>query len=406
MRYLVMLGALALLACGQEEDPAVAMGMTAEEHARMQAGAAGQAADSSGDVHQPVHLSAAQERALGVAYLTVERAAVTRTIRTVGSIQPPETGLVEVTTKLDGFVEGLAVATTGEVVRAGAPLLSLYSPAVVAAQEELLSAARLVAQLGGAEAPGAAQARELLEAARRRLLWWDLPEAWVARVEASGRPERVVTLPAPASGVVLERMVVQGQRVMPGMPLYRLADLSSVWIEGEVFEQDLRHVQQGAEVHVEVSAYPGEHRMGRVEFVYPTLDPATRTNRVRVTLPNPGLRLKPGMFATMYLDVALPAAITVPKSALILTGRRNLVFVREGEGHLVPRPVVLGTLVGDAYEILGGLTEGEVIVRAANFLVDAESRLGATATAMPGMQHGAPGATAPAAPPAAEHRHD
>jgi Cu(I)/Ag(I) efflux system membrane fusion protein len=410
MRYAWFAVTLLLAGCQRSPDGAAMMEMTAEEHARMLGGGTAPATeDTTYAGRQPVHLTAAQERALGVAYMTVARASVTRTIRTVGSIQAPEPGLFEVTTKLDGFVESLVVATSGELVRAGTPMLTLYSPAVVAAQEELLSAARLVRTVAPEPATAGRQARELLEAARRRLLWWDLPAAWIERIEASGQVERVVTLPAPAGGVVLERLVVPGQRVMPGMPLYRLADLASVWIEGEVFERDLRYVRPGAEVHVEVQAYPGEHLMGRVEFVYPTVDPATRTNRVRVTLPNPRQRLKPGMFATMYLDVPLGEVLLVPKTAIILTGRRNLVFVREGDGHLVPRPVVLGSLINDAYEILGGLAEGEVIVRAANFLVDAESRLGGMPAEMPGMQHGGHaghGGPAPAPPPAAEHRHD
>ncbi|MFN2317750.1 MAG: efflux RND transporter periplasmic adaptor subunit [Gemmatimonadales bacterium] len=393
-------------ACGRGEPESPMEGMTAEEHARMLAGGTQGAMDSLGTaIRQPVHLTAAQERALGVVYGVVEYEQVTRTIRTVGTIQAPETGLHEVTTKLEGFVEQLNVSSTGQMVRRGDPLLTLYSPAVVAAQEELLSARRLLTALAGTTGPQVEQARELVEAARRRLLWWDLPADWIAGIEASGRAERTVRLRAPATGVVIERMVVPGQRIMPGMPLYQLADLSEVWIEGEVFEQDLRFVQLGAEAHVEVSAYPAEHLMARVSFIYPTLEATSRTNRVRLTLPNPGQRLKPGMFATIYVDVSLGRALMVPMSAVVITGERNLVFVRGADGMLVPRPVVLGVRSEGRVQILEGLEAGETIVRSANFLIDAESRLGDTGGEMPGMQHGAPQAVPPAAPPA-EHRHD
>jgi RND family efflux transporter MFP subunit len=199
---------------------------------------------------------------------------------------------------------------------------------------------------------------------------------------------------------------------MPGEPLYRIADLSEVWVEGEVFEQDLRLVREGGQAHIEVAAYPGEHVMGRVSFVYPTVDVESRTNRVRVTVPNRERRLKPGMFATVYFDAVVGNdLLVVPTEAVVVTGERNVVFVRDAQGMLTPRDVVLGTRAGDRVAVLAGLSEGETIVGAANFLVDAESRLGGTGGGMPGMQHGGPTVPAPRdtarARPPAEHRdHD
>jgi RND family efflux transporter MFP subunit len=200
---------------------------------------------------------------------------------------------------------------------------------------------------------------------------------------------------------------------MPGERLYRIADLSEVWVEGEVFEQDLRLVREGGQAHIEVAAYPGEHVMGRVSFVYPTVDVQSRTNRVRVTVPNRGLRLKPGMFATIYFDAVVGRDIlVVPMQAVVVTGERNLVFVRDTEGMLTPREVVLGARAEDRVQVLSGLEEGETIVGAANFLVDAESRLASTSTGMPGMQHGGQAAppkrdSAPMKPePPMEHKHD
>jgi RND family efflux transporter MFP subunit len=270
-------------------------------------------------------------------------------------------------------------------------LLTIYSPELVAAQEELLTARRLVARIESGAGEAYQNAQSMLDASRRRLAYWDITEEQIARLEQSGEVTKTLTLVAPVSGIVLEKDVVEGQRVMSGMRLYRIADLSTVWVEGEVFEQDLQFVQLGSETHIEVAAYPGEHLMGTVSFVYPIVEVESRTNRVRITVPNPGLRLKPGMFATVFFDVeAIRDDVAVPLEAVIVTGERNIVFVRDGEGMLTPREVVLGAQAADHVQILEGLALGETIVASANFLVDAESRLGSTGGTMPGMQHGAP----------------
>lgn len=360
------------------------------------AGAGTAPAETSAEVDSPraasrgmVHLTAEQERALGVTYTEVRRVSLTRTIRTVGQIVTPEPNIADVTPKIDGFVERLFVASTGETVRRGQPLLSIYSPALVAAQEELLTARRLAARVDPGAEEAYRNAQAMLDASRRRLTYWDITDAQIRQLEERGEVTKTLTLVAPVSGIVLEKDVVEGQRTMPGMRLYRIADLSTVWVEGEVFEQDLQFVQTGSQAHIEVAAYPGEHLMGTVTFVYPTVEVASRTNRVRVSVPNPGLRLKPGMYVTVFFDVdAIRDDIAVPREAVIVTGERNLVFVRGEDGMLSPREVVLGTRAGEHVQILDGLTEGETIVASANFLVDAESRLAATGGAMPGMQHG------------------
>lgn len=403
----------AVTACGggaEQESPMA--GMTAEEHARMQAGGTQGAMDSTGRaIRQPIHLTAEQERALGVVYTTVERATLTKSLRTVGEIMPAEPRLADVTTKIEGFVERLLVNTTGESVRQGQPLLEIYSPALVAAQEEFLTAKRLVGRVDASAPEAWRGAQATLEAARRRLAYWDVTAEQVARLERSGDVTKTLMLVSPVHGIVLEKNVLEGQRVMPGERLYRIADLSEVWVEGEVFEQDLRLVREGAQAHIEVVAYPGEHVMGLVSFVYPTVNVESRTNRVRVTVPNRDRRLKPGMFATMYFDAVVGRDIlVVPTEAVVVTGERNLVFVRDAEGMLSPRDVVLGTRAGDRVHVLSGLRAGETIVGAANFLVDAESRLGSTGGGMPGMQHSAPTEKDPAqdstVPPPMEHRHD
>ncbi len=391
--------AMLLMGCG--DRPAAEMDTSAPDapmagsgemdHSQHQMGAPAE--------RQMVQLTPEQERALGVRYFTVTERSLQRTLRTVGRIVASEARIAEVTPKVDGFVESLPVGTTGEAVRRGQPLMTVYSPALVAAQEELVIAARLVSDLAGASGTAADNATSMLEAARRRLRYWDITDTQIAALEASGDVTKTLTLVSPVDGIVLDKDVVEGQRVGPGATVYRIADLSEVWVEGEVFERDVALIREGMEAHIEVSAFPGEHLMGRVDFVYPVMDVESRTNRVRVALPNADSRLKPGMFATMFFDVTIGTEeLAVPLEAVIVTGERNLVFTHDDQGMLAPREVVLGVYAGDFVQILGGLEAGEEIVAAANFLVDAESRLGTTGGAMPGMQHGAvePGAGASA----------
>jgi RND family efflux transporter MFP subunit len=388
----LLLLAFALGACAGEPagDPAADAVAPAEmDHSQHQMGAGG-AMDSTGAAaREPVSLTAAQERALGVTYTQVSRSPLETSVRTVGRIEASEERLSDVTPKIDGFVERLHVSTTGEAVHRGQALLTLYSPELVAAQEELLTALRLRDRLDAESGPARDNADRMVEATRKRLAWWDISDAQIERLVSSGEATKTLTLASPVSGVVLEKPVVEGQRVRAGQQLYRIADLSEVWVEGDVFEQDIRFVTEGSVAHIEVAAYPGRHFMGTVSFVYPIVDRGSRTNRVRVTLSNPDLDLKPGMFATIFFDVRIDDdAVVVPMEAVIVTGERNLVFVREPNGTLRPQEVVLGPAAGERVEILEGLVPGEEIVASANFLVDAESRLAATGGGMPGMQHG------------------
>lgn len=381
---------LALLgACGRETAPPVES-PPAMDHSQHQMDAAGDVDSTGAATREPVTLTPAQEAALGVVYTQVSRGTLETTVRTVGRIEASEARVAEVTPKFDGYVERLHVATTGETVRRGQALMTLYAPELVTAQEELLTALRLRERLARDEGVPLENADRMVEAARRRLSWWDITDRQVERLVATGEASRTLTLAAPVSGIVLEKQVIEGQRVRAGDRLYRIADLSEVWVEGDLFEQDIRFVDRGAVTHIEVAAYPGRHFMGSVSFVYPTVDPVSRTNRVRVVLPNPDLALKPGMFATIYFDARIDDdAIVVPTEAVIVTGERNLVFVRDPDGTLRPQEVVLGPQAGGRVEILEGLVPGEQIVASANFLVDAESRLAATGGSMPGMQHGA-----------------
>jgi RND family efflux transporter MFP subunit len=254
---------------------------------------------------------------------------------------------------------------------------------LVTAQEELLLAKRLQGEIAEASGDTRQRAKDLLVSARRRLAYLDISDSVIAGIEHTGEVRRTLTLRSPASGYVLEKNVLPGQKIMAGDALYKVADLSTVWIEGEVFEQDLSRVRVGQSVRAEFQALPGEARTGRISYIYPTLNPDTRTVRLRVVLSNTDLRLKPGMYATILIAATeAGSVITVPRSAVLSTGERSIVFVRESRGQLTPREVALGGSNDERVEILRGLAAGETVVTSATFLVDAESNLG---TALGGM---------------------
>lgn len=371
-------------------------GGTAEGEAGGAAGHAGHgAAPAAGTAAAPVQLSAEDARRIGVSYATAELRRLERTVHAVGNVSYDETRLANVNPKVEGWVERLHVDFTGAPVRRGQPLMEVYSPMLVSAQEELILARRLVddAAARGSER-AATNARDLLESSRRRLRYWDVPEAEIVEIERSGAPRKTLTLAAPASGIVVEKNVVVGSRIMPGMDLYRIVDLSRIWLEIEVFEKDLSLLRPGQHGVVTFEAYPGEEWDGLVTYVYPSVSVEARTGRVRLTLDNPGLRLKPGMYGSVQLHQPTPReALVVPRTAVLQTGERAVVFVREANGTLSPRAVTVGLAEGDVIEIIAGLSAGDVVVSSASFLIDAESNLGASLGAMqptdPGASSGA-----------------
>lgn len=349
---------------------------------------------AGGDTAQPVLLLGEDARRIGVTFAVATVDPMGRDVRTVGQVTFDESNVTTISPRIDGWVERLYVDMTGQPVRKGEPMLSVYSPMLVMAQEELLLAKRLEREMSAASADARRNVEELIVSARRRLAYWDVPPSEIARVERTGQVERTLTLNAPMSGIIIQKNVLQGQRIMAGDALYRVADLTTVWVEGDVFEQDLPAVRLGLPVSATFEALPGEARQGRIAYVYPTLDPDTRTAKVRIELANPGLRLKPGMYATLRLTGASrPNALSVPRSAVLSTGERNLVFVRRDDGMLEPREVVVGIANDERIEILRGLREGETVVASATFLVDAESNLGTLMGGMgdmPGMDMTAP----------------
>lgn len=369
---------VALVALGRGEGSADG-GNQSHDHAASPGGA--------GDERSPVRLDAAAARRIGVRYATAERKVVDRTVRTVGTVTYDETRIADVNPKIEGWIERLYVDFTGAPVRRGQPLLTLYSPMLVSAQEELILARRLFDESAAdPESRAAERARQLLEATRRRLEYWDIPAAEIRRIEETGTPTKTLTLMSPASGIVVEKGAFEGGRIGPGMNLYRIADLSTVWVDGEVFEKDLGLVREGQPARVTVQAYPGETFRGNVAYVYPIVTIEARTGRVRVELANPGLRLKPGMYAEVELEMPPGGPrLVVPRGAVHATGERSWVFLQTSEGTLVAREVTTGLVAGGDIEILAGLEEGDSVVASANFLIDAESSMGSAIDAMPGM---------------------
>lgn len=352
-------------------------------------GMGGMSVDREGSVR----LTAAQIRQFGVTFGTADVRPLEARVRTVGNVTFNEAGLARVAPKVGGFVERLYIDVTGQPVRRGQPMLDLYSPELVAAQEELLVARRLDRTLGESAVPGVPPASgDLLAAARRRLRLLDVSEAQIAAVLRTGRARRTVTLYAPASGVVVEKTVVQGQAIQPGEALYTVADLSTVWVDVELREGDAGRVRPGTTADLEFAAYPGRPFAGRVEYVYPTLQEATRTIRARVAVANGAGLLKPGMYATVRLTTPERRALTVPSSAVVRTGERNVVFVDMGGAgggpRLMPHEVELGRAAGDYVEVLAGLEPGQRVVTSAQFLLESESNLGEVMKAMMSMGGG------------------
>ncbi len=341
--------------------------------------------DGEPTTQAPIRLSPEQRQMIGVTSATVERTTLKKTIRAVARVDFDERRLTDVTFKVGGWVQDLFVDYTGQSVRKGEPLLTLYSPDLVTSQEEYLLALRTRDQLSYSSLPEARNGSQgLVEAARRRLLLWDLTSQQIKALEERGAPQTYLTLFAPASGIVMEKMAVKGMRVEPGMKLYRIADLSTVWLYADIYEYEVPLVREGQTVTIALSSYPGETFSGKITYIYPYLDTQTRTNKVRLEFANRQGKLKPGMYANSEIEVNLGPALTVPESAVLRTGLRQLVFVDQGQGVFAPREVKLGVKADSRFAVLDGLAAGERVVTSGNFLLDSESKL-QSATSMMGM---------------------
>jgi Cu(I)/Ag(I) efflux system membrane fusion protein len=335
---------------------------------------------------------------------------LTRTVHAVGTIQANERLQYQVAPRFEGWIEKLYVNTTGQSVMRGQPLMEVYSPDLVTAQEEYLIALRGAGELKDSSPEAQAVMQRQAEDALRRLRNWEVSDQDLEAIQRDGRASRLLVYRSAASGVVLQKPGVQGMRFMPGEVLFEIADLSSVWLLVEVSEQDIGLVRLGQEARFDIVAYPGKAFSGKVVFLYPTVDIGTRTAKVRIELVNPGGLLKPAMFANVELASghAHGEVLAVPESAVLDSGTRQMVLVRRGEGLFEPRTVKLGMQADGYIEVTEGLQAGEQVVVRANFLIDAESNLRAAFETFGG--HGGHGAdaesgeaeSAPASPPGHE----
>ncbi|MBF0340203.1 MAG: efflux RND transporter periplasmic adaptor subunit [Magnetococcales bacterium] len=331
----------------------------------------------SGEAPNAVRINLDKVQKLGVKTEPASRRTLSRSIRAVGTVNVDERRLHVITLKYEGWIEKLHANATGLKITRGQPLMEVYAPALTQAQGEYLAALRAGTALREADPETRRTAEDLAESALNRLRNWDLAEGQIKRLRDQQTATRTVTVAAPVSGVILEKSAIQGMRFMPGEMLYRIADLSTVWVVADVFEQDMGVLKEGQSAEVTLNAMPGRIFTGKVSFIYPTLNAETRTVKVRVELPNPEGALRPALYATVLLVAPTDGGnlLTVPDSALLDSGSRQVVLVERGEGLYEPRAVRVGGKGGGFVEILAGLADGEKVVIRANFLIDAEANL-------------------------------
>ena len=337
--------------------------------------------EEAGEEKEPastIRIDPVTEQNMGVRYGRVVRKPLAKSIRAYGDITYDETRLYTINTKFDGWIDKLYVDFEGDHVRRGQPLFTIYSPDLVSAQQDFLLAVQQVHKLpASASAIARADARRLLNASRLRLKYWDLTDNQIDAIEKRGAIQKTVTVYSPAAGVVTKKIAFEGHYVKAGVHQFEIADLSTVWVDVDIYEYELPWVRKGMPAIMELPYVPGSHFNGKVLFVYPYLDVKSRTARLRLAFENPTDELKPGMYATILLKSELPGeTLAIPDEAVIDSGTRKIVFVSRGKGKFEPRDVQLG-VEGDDYQVqvLKGLTEGERIVVSGQFMLDSESRL-------------------------------
>jgi membrane fusion protein, copper/silver efflux system len=338
------------------------------------------AATSTVTGYANVKLTPDRQQLIGVQTGVTEMRSLGRSVRTVGRVAVDEKRLFKISTKFDGYIEKLYVNVTGQQIRRGQPLFSVYSPDLLTTQQEYLLALR-----------AAKESPSLLAAARQRLLLWDITPAEITELERTGAARKSITIYSPTSGYVLNKIAVEGARVTPGEPLFEIANLDHIWVQADVYESELPYVRTGAPATSTLSYLPGRTWKGRVTFIAPTVDPVTRTVKVRSEFDNADGALKPDMFADVVIEQPARQTVVVPESAVLQSGTRSVVFLVKGDGTFEPREVSVGTKSDQFYEVRSGLKAGEKVVTQANFLIDSESRLKAALAEMNGPgghQHG------------------
>ena len=326
---------------------------------------------------------------IGVKTEVAENRNLNKTIRATGKVDYDETKIYSVTTKVMGYVEQLYVDYTGKTVHKGEVLMDLYSPELVATQQEYLQAIHYQKQLENSSIEEARkEAEELVQSAKRRLLYWDIPESEIKALEERGIPKKTMTIVSPVNGIVIEKMVLKGQNVMAGMTLYKIVDISTVWILADVYQFELPWVKAGQKAKIELSYIPGKTFNGTVSYIFPYLNMETKTVQVRIQATNtPNMEFKPEMYVTVTLSSPLRInAVTVSEQAIIRSGERNIIVVALGGGYFDPRDVTLGVTADGYTQVLDGIHAGESIVTSSQFLIDSESNLKAAIDQMKGHE--------------------
>jgi len=328
-----------------------------------------------------VEISSVQQQLIGVKTVKASLKPLQKVIRTVGRIEADERKLATINTKIEGWIEKLHVDYTGRYVKKGEPLVEIYSPELLATQQEFISTLKWAGKQTGNEPVSELQkmltkdAVAAQDASRQRLRLWDISEKQIKHIEQTGKPVRTLTLYSPVSGFVTQKMAVQGMKVMPGEKLFDIADLATLWIVADIYEYELSFVKVGQPARITLSYFPGRQFSSRIDYIYPTISADTRTAKVRLTLPNPGSQLKPQMFTNVEIRISLGKRLVIPESAVIDTGTSQIVYVQKGEGAFEPREVELGLRADGAVEVLRGIKAGEKVVSSANFLIDSEAQL-------------------------------
>jgi membrane fusion protein, copper/silver efflux system len=330
-----------------------------------------------------IHISPERQQLIGVRLGEASLASASRIIRVVGKVAMDETRVVKIHPRVDGWIEGVSADFLGQLVQKGQPLLKIFSPELLATQQEYLLALRSQEIMQHSSMSGvAAQSDSLVQAARRRLELWDLNEAQIEELHHTQKPSATVTLYSPASGYVIARNAYDKQRVTPDTELYTVADLSRVWVMADVFENDVPSIAMGQSARIVLTYAGGKSYQARVNYIQPSIDPATRTLKVRLEVDNPGTVLKPEMIADVEFRVSTPPRLVVPSSALLDSGLAKIVFIDRGNGYFEPRQVETGDEFDDKIEIRSGLAPGERIVTSGTFLIDSESQIKAASLGM------------------------
>jgi membrane fusion protein, copper/silver efflux system len=340
-----------------------------------------------------------KQQLIGVRFDTVQQTANTRTIRAVGKVAMDDTRIAQVHTKIEGWINKVYVDFVGKFVRTGEPLLTIYSPEMLASQQEFLLALKARETMNDSrDSEVRGQMENLVEAARRRLELWDLSASQIDRIQESRTPIQAITLYSPASGYVTEHNAFPNAKIDSNMNLYTIVDLSRVWVVADVFEFEMTTIGPGSRATVSLPYSPGRRFRARVGYIQPSVDPMTRTLKIRLDAENPGLLLKPEMAVDVEFQLGAVTMLTIPSEALLDSGERKTVFVDLGGGYLEPRDIEIGARVGDRIEIRKGLAVGERVVSSGTFLIDSESRLRKSGAS---HQHNQPSHA-----PAKEHTHD